>query len=294
MKHLILDSQILTTLMACPRKADLRFNQDLVRAEGKSNSLEAGSLAHFINEHFNLGLIAGLPRQYAIDRGMEAGKEYLNDYSPTNKYLLDENHKAPNTLLNPEYKTDISSDFVFQTMEEYFDYYKNDSWNVISAEETRQRLLYEDSELKILWKAKFDQIVEMSSGMISVDTKTMKQRRLTERKNNQFIGQCFILGSRSIIINKIGFQKSLKAHEKFERATISYSADNIAEWINDIVPHYANMLLAYTEAGNFPPNFTQCESKFGLCEYNDLCSDDRSLREESIKLNFVKTKKWSI
>ncbi len=33
-KNIIMDSQILTTLMACPRKADLRFNQDLQRADG--------------------------------------------------------------------------------------------------------------------------------------------------------------------------------------------------------------------------------------------------------------------
>lgn len=298
MTNISLDSQILTSLMTCPRAGNWRFNESLVKSEGKSNSLECGSLAHVILEHFNKAIISGKGRGDAIACGLESGREYLFPYSPTNKYIVDELHPgvthtpADNTK---DGKTDLlGSNFVFQTMAEYFDFYKNDSHTIIGAEETRGSVIYEDTDLRILWKAKFDEIIDTPLGYMSSDTKTMKQRRESLSLNNQFMGQCVLLKSRNIRINKIGFQKSLKPNEKFERVIISYSNDRLAEWCYEIVPHYARLLLEYSETEYWPPNFNSCEGKYGHCDFKEVCEHDRNMRDEVLRLNFIKTKKWDI
>ena len=294
MTNIIMDSQILTTLMMCPRLTDYRFNQNLRRSDGKSNSLECGSIVHAILEHYNKARIKGESRLDAIEEGYRAGKEYLLPYSDSNKYILDKTHPGIINTPDESDKYKIGWKYVFATMEQYFDYYKNDSWTCLEAEVTKGEMIYSDDDLRIIWKAKFDELDDTPAGILPMDTKTMKQRRESLSLNNQFIGQCILAKSRNMVVNKIGFQTSLKPNEKFDRVIISYSADRLAEWQNEIVPHYARMLAAYNEAENFPPNFTSCETKYGFCDFKEVCESDRNMRSEDIKRLFVVGKEWDI
>jgi hypothetical protein len=294
MNNIIMDSQLLSTLMSCPRKADFRFNKNLSARDGKSNSLEAGSLAHVILEFYNRALIEGKPRSDCISIGYEAGKEYINGYQPGNKYILDDNERGCKNLPEIGDSKVIGWSWVYETLAQYFDYYRLDNLVLVGVEEVRQKVIYEDESLRVLWKAKFDNILDMPNGFMSRDYKTSKQNRTTLSLNNQFMGQCVLLGGRNVMIDKIGWQKSLAPKEKFERAIISYSPDRLAEWANEIIPYYANMLIAYSESANYPPNFTNCESKYGWCEFKEICETDRNIRDERIEHLFVEGKKWDV
>jgi len=299
MINVAMDATMLSTLMSCPRKAQLRFDKNIVDARGKSNSLECGSLAHCILEFYNKARIEGLNRNDAIDIGYAAGHEYVIGYTENNKYITDESEQGmqntPEESGKDAYgKEKIGWKYVFGTMQEYFDYYRNDSFTIIGAEEVRREIIYESDDIRILWKAKFDCIMDTPHGFMSADYKTMGQRRPIMDLNVQFMGQCNLLKSRNIMIDKIGWQKSLKTHEKFERAIVSYSADRLAEFVNDIVPYYARMLAAYNESEVFPPNFTNCENKYGQCEYVKICQQDRNMRDEVMEIEYMKGKVWDI
>lgn len=188
----------------------------------------------------------------------------------------------------------IGWEWVLDTCAQYIDFHKNDYWVPLAVEDVRGAVIYEDDEIEVMWKAKFDLIVDTNQAILSIDHKTMKQRRDPINLNNQFMGQCVLMKSRNMIINTIGFQTSLKPAEKFERKMISYSGDRLAEWVTEIVPYWAKVLVNYNETNNWPPNYTHCENKYGFCMYREVCESDRGMRQEIFRLNFIKGKVWDI
>lgn len=183
--------------------------------------------------------------------------------------------------------------WVLETCQQYIDYYRNDHWVPLEVEVVKSKVIYEDDEIRIMWKAKLDLLADTNQGIYPVDHKSMKQRRDTVSLNNQFIGQCIIADTRSVIINKIGFQTSLKPEEKFSRAVLSYSAPRLFEWISEIVPYYAYQLLTYAESGYFPPNFSNCETKYGPCAYQEVCASNPDMREDELKRLFIVGPEWN-
>jgi hypothetical protein len=49
----------------------------------------------------------------------------------------------------------------------------------------------------------------------------------------------------------------------------------------------------YAETGYFPPNYNQCEGKYGLCAFKDVCESDPSMRESELKRLFVVGPEWN-
>ena len=296
MKTISFDATLLTSLQGCARLSKYRYI-DLHVKEDRSNALESGILVHTIFEFTNKALIAGQARSDAMNVGYEAGKLILSGCSACkedNCNIHKNEWKGLKSIPLESTKTEIGSKWIFSTVEQYFDYYRTDDFIHLGAEETRGKIIYKDDDIQVLWKAKFDDIIDTPEGVMSRDYKTMKQRRDTLSLNNQFMGQCITLGARQVLVDKIGFQTSLKPHEKFQRLRLPYSIDRLLEFAQEIVPFYARMLLAYAEADHFPPNFTHCETKYGFCDYVHICELDRNLREEALKINFIKGKVWDI
>lgn len=301
-KNIILDATVLSTIMSCGRLTDFRFNHNLQSVKGKSNSLEVGSLVHKVLEVTYHAKSTGVKLSDAIGFGLIAGQLYA-DGCPTcagqsepKKY--DCGHSAdeyPGLKNTAEFSEGhyVGWRDALNTCIEYFDYYKNDYWVTLETETVKGKVIYEDDEIRILWKAKIDWLVDTNESVISVDHKTQKQRRQKILLNNQFMGQCLVTNQHKMIINNIGFQKSLKAAEKFTREMMSYSSDQLLEWQSEIVPYWAYKYLDYIESGYFPPNFTHCENKYGNCPFIDVCSSNPNMREEAIRMSFVRGPEWN-
>ena len=318
-KNIVLDATVLTSLMACPCMVDLRFNRHFQSLDGKSNSLECGSTVHKILEIFYQEQIKGFSRKDAIISGMTAGLMYIQgcryctDFESTAVPMdaTDPNHEG-NIITKPpcghylnEYpglqNTPAENQtkpkrtgykWVMETMEQYFERWKNEVWIPLEAERVRGKVLYEDDNIRILWKAKLDTIIDTFNGIYPCDHKTMQQNRKNVSMNNQFMGQCLVAGTRAVIINKIGFQKTLKPEEKFKRDMISYSAERLLEWQSITLPHYAYELLMYHETGHWPQRLTHCENKYGHCQFLKVCGSNPDMREEELKKGFMVGEPW--
>ena len=309
-KNVILDSQILTTIMTCAQKTDFQFNHNFQSKKGKSNSLECGSILHKYMEVYYGSIIKGMSRQQAHGFGMTAAQMYITscpDCTNFHPYTDDSGNeiKKPkcghrpndypgltNTQAESEdYKTGWK--FVLQTCEEYYEFYKNEHWVPLFVEQVKQKILYEDDEIRIMWKAKLDLAADTNQGIYPVDHKTMKQRRKTVKLNNQFKGQCIIMDTRGVFINKIGWQKTLKPAEKFVRELISYSGESLLEWQGETLPYWAKQLIVYSEMGYWPMNFSNCEGKYGPCPFMEICDSNPNMREQELRNNFIVGEPWN-
>lgn len=320
----ILDATMLTTLMSCPRLADFRFNHNLQAISGRSNSLECGLIVHKFMEVYYGTIIKGASKEQARGFGFAAAELYIagcphcsdfhatfcNDFADSNdkKMHLEvcpicipkpicghKNGDYPGVQNTPRdsvgYKTGWQ--WVLDTCDQYLNYWRNDHWVPLEVETVKGKTLYQDDEVVVFWKAKLDWVVDTNQGIYSADHKTMKQRRPTNRKNNQFIGQCLIMGTRVIWLNKIGFQTSLKPEEKFERSVMPYSAARLMEWQSVTLPFYAKLLLMYAETGHYPENYDHCEGKYGNCAFDPVCDSDPNMRESEIKRLFFVGPSWN-
>ena len=304
-KNIILDATILSTLMACPRLADFRFNLNLQSINGKSNSLECGSIVHKFLEVFYKSIIAGVKREQAVGYGITAAELYIRgcplctDFNgPGKPECGHQPNEYPGVKNTPKESTTQPKrtgwHYVLDVCDQYQQFYRNDHWVPLEVEIVKGEVLYEDDEIRILWKSKLDWTVDTNQGIFPVDHKTMSQRRDTNSMNNQFMGQCIIMRTRQLIINKIGFQTTLKPEEKFTRTPIPYTAERLLEWQSETLPYYGKLLLMYAETGHWPPNFTHCEGKYGNCAfYEDICSSNPSMREENLKLHFYVGPEWN-
>ena len=319
-KNLVFDASVFSQIMGCGRKTDYRYNLNLEPINGKSNNLETGSMMHKILEVFNINTINGFNRTTSIQNGLAAGLMYAlgcrhctrfepihnheenldcNDSCilvPSCKHKIDEYPGLVNTPPDNTTKPDrIGYNYVLDTANQYFEFWKNDFWIPKEAESVKGKMLYEDDNIRIYWKAKIDTLVDIndnSGKLYSKDYKTMKQNRDTVSLNNQFMGQCFVTEQRKVFIDKIGFQTSLKPEQKFSRPPVQYTTDALIEWQSEIVPYWAYQYLSWFESGYFPPNFDHCETKFGKCEFISACEADKILREEELKRLFIVGKPW--
>jgi hypothetical protein len=315
-KNIIMDATTLSSLMSCGRYYDIRFNHLMASSKGKSNSLEVGSLIHKVLEVFYDHQIKGFERKNSIGLGLAAGQLYVlgcphcTNFEPSH-YTEVEHVCTPECTLVPKCKHEVNEypgventpesskgfdvgwRFALETCEKYFEFYKNDSFIPLSAEHVKGEVIYEDDEIRILWKAKFDLIVDTNQiGIVSMDHKTFKQRRNKSTLSNQFIGHCVLLKSRNVIVNKIGLQTTLKIDERLTREVVSLSAARILEWQGEILPYYAYKFIQFAETGYWPPDYTHCETMFGPCPYKQVCEADVDMREEVLLNNYIKVPVW--
>jgi hypothetical protein len=300
-KNIILDATTFTSGITCARMMDFRFNNDLIPIEGKSNSLECGSLVHHILEGYYKGKRDGLSNNEAASKGFDIGSIYIrgcpsciNGNCTSHENVLEWQglKNTPEESTTKPKKTGWSH--VLKVMEEYFDYYKNDSWVPIEIEHVKGKVIYEDDEIRVLWKAKYDLIIDTNAGFFPVDHKSMSYNYELSLLNNQFMGQAVLLNTRAMMINTIGFQTTLKPADKFKREIKNYTLDQLTEWSQEIVPYWAKIIAIYHESNIYPPNFSSCEKKFGRCDFYDVCSVDRSIRQQELRMKFVKGRKWDI
>jgi hypothetical protein len=183
---------------------------------------------------------------------------------------------------------------VIDTFQQYTTFTANDNWyDVVAVEQVGSKVLYEDDDLIILYEFKIDLIINlMNVPAMPIDHKSVSQRRETEMLSNQFIGYCWALGVNNIIVNKIGFQKTLKPPQKFERQTLSYPKSIIDEWIANSV-WWIKHAMKLSAENYYPTDYTSCD-KYSGCLFREICRSDISTREYKLRSLFERSEKWDV
>lgn len=272
-----IDSQRLDAMQNCAFYYDTKFNKSLVSIN-TPHYIERGSLIHeMLAVYYNL-------RKHR-SRWMQNGKTYRDI---VNSCIIAGRHKANKMQLAlAEVEETIS---VFQ---QYVDHWENDGWdNILGVENVGSKVLWEDDDLIILYEVKIDLILRISSMIIPIDHKSLSSRRDPNELSNQFKGYCWFVGGHNLIVNEIGFQKTVKPVDKFRRHTLSFPQAIIEEWIENTV-FWVKQSLSLQLAKIAPRNYTSCD-KFSGCEMKRICiAEPGDLREYRIREGY-KERVWDV
>ncbi len=281
MRTYAFDSTILNTLQNCGRKVKMEFI-DNWRPSEKAEALEKGDLLHQMFATYYRGKKNGRTKgdiehatliAEAVAKAREAS--------------------IPMSLSAAAVEEDIKQ------FKENIIYWQRDGWKVLEVEQSFSKVLYERPDtseregIRILYEGIIDLIVEHPSphGIYIVDHKSASRKANPNKLSNQFMGYCWCLDMNQIIINKIGFQKTLPAAERFQRLFISYERELLKEWVQQAV-YWAHVLVGYIDNNYFPPNFTSCD-KYSGCIFQQVCGTIPQVRDFKLQSFYYQGEPWS-
>lgn len=295
MRTIALDSQILNAIQLCARKTKMEF-LDNWRPTEKAEALEKGDLMH--------RMLAHLYRQRQKER-TDLGK------------IIEEAIEIAHVASVDMDLTASTVDENTKQFREYAIHYQQDGWRPLEVERPFSKVLYRrDDEvewrvgdviateatpgaqprllregLQILYEGVIDLIADTPHGIFVIDHKTASRRSTPSKLSNQFMGYSWATGSYNFIVNRIGFQKTLSAHERFQRPFLSYNQQILDEWAQNAI-YWTKMLVQYIDTGFFPPNFTSCD-KYAGCIFQGVCEAIPEVREFKLQANFYVGEPWS-
>lgn len=182
---------------------------------------------------------------------------------------------------------------VISTFLQYTDFWENDDWNdVVAVERVGSKILYDSPDLCILYEFKVDLILRIAGQITPIDHKSSKSRRDPNSLSNQFRGYCWGLGCNRLLVNEIGYQRTLKPSEKFRRHTLSFSDSMLKEWQDNAI-YWVRHALTCIDADFYPHNFTSCDKYSGCLYKPTICSADPEVREYKLQ-QFFQNKTWDV
>lgn len=286
MKILNIDSQILNMMQLCARKAQYSFIYNLQPHE-KEEALEKGDLMHKMLEvYYSMKLDAGANRGSAI--WMELREQGIHPIGDAIGRAIEAGLYFASSMSIP---SEVSEEVIDQ-FRAYTEYYQHDEWHPLAVEEVGSKIIYEANDTRIVYNFKMDLVAEKGRIVAPFDHKTGSRRQEPSSMSNQFIGYCYGLGVDNIIVNKIGFQKTLKPAERFQRYVLTISQDRIKEWLDNAV-YWTLQYAKFVEDNYFPMNLTSCD-KYSGCIFRRICETDPDNRGWKLERDFKTVEEWDV
>lgn len=274
MKHLRIDSQILTSLSHCPLRAKYTFVDRLV-SKGENPNFAKGSVIHVgFESYYN-----GIKDEKSFKERHEEAILTANNYAVTKTQLQ---------------QADI--ELCLKTLDEYMKYRREDRIYVIAVEVPFAKTIYTGLDLKdepitIYYEGKIDLVAEEEFKIV-VDHKTTARNFQPVDMRNQFLGYHWAT-KLPVVVNRVGFQQSLTPAERFKRFTFKYEEAVVEEWQRFAIDKSLDYAY-YLEEGRFPPNFGACEGSYGYpCQYINLCKYP-TLINETKEYEFTVGEQWDV
>jgi hypothetical protein len=268
--NIVLDSSVMNTFEKCPTLMKYQYVDNLRFKGGKSKYLDKGDLLHIPLRHYyrqkQIGTEWEKCVEIAVGKMMKYGAKFIG--------LSDDDIK------------DVLTGFM-----SYAEFYRFERWTIIEVERPFRIILYEDNDLRIIIQGRIDLLVDTGQIIMPVDHKSESRRSEAMALSNQFMGYAYAAKSNNIMVNKIGFQTSLKAEEKYYRTLLSYDDDNLVEWREEFI-FKVRELINYAEIDFFPHRYTSCQDKYGKCVMHEICHTPRVAREMKLMSQFEVVEPW--
>jgi len=260
----------------CEARYNYRHNI-LIGKPGKAPAMERGSLIHLGNEIYYQALKDGLGYDAAVGMALSKIREA------------------------GVVTTDLDNDIInrcVDVMEEYYDHWRiaDQSFEIIEVEQPFMYELFTNDEVRIFLTGKIDLITSDNKYTNEpMDHKSYDRSYEVGRMVNQF--KCYAVATKSnyLTVNKIGFQKTLKPHEKFLRPRLTFDPLILEEWKQNVITTLMNSYLSCVAENKWPMNETSCEKYNRRCEFYEIC-DSSGLPAKNWKINseYIKISPWDV
>lgn len=273
--NIVMDASQYDLFRLCEARFDMRYNHNRTPAT-KSPQLDRGTLVHVGNEVYYEAISQGIHYDEAVPAALSKIKEAGVCASD----------------LEPEVIARI-----VDVMEEYYDYWRIEDQNlrIHAVEQPFLYLLYEDEEVRFHLAGKIDLLYSDNKyNNVPMDHKSYDRDSEVLRMSNQFKNYVTAVGANYLFVNRIGFQKTLKPHEKFKRVPLSYDKLVLDGWRENVIKVMFHYLRCASE-DSWPMNETSCDKYHRRCEYYDVCdSSGKEARTYKLMNNFIKSEPWDV
>lgn len=283
-KNVIFDSQILNTLQNCAYKTDLIFNKNFT-TEHKAQPLEEGDLLHKMFEFYNLGI-------------KEHGTDIIYDNEKFEKHVQVAIEFGEKAALEMELSTSDASEVIFQ-FEKYVNFTRMDGVKILEVERAFMIELYKDDDIGVYYTGKIDRLTDTPQyGIIPRDYKKAKRTEEPTSTSNQFTGYALATWpdgalNHTVMVDKVGFQKTLTPEDRFRSYPLTYSKMMIDEWKRDTI-WWGRMYAYHIENDLWPRNRTACD-KYAGCFFRPHCEAlDKEQQVHVLKTHFVIGEPWDV
>ncbi len=282
--NIVLDASKYDMLRLCEQRYFLRYVKNKTHPDARTDALDKGTLVHLGNEIYYQALKDGAKYQFAVDAAMLKMKE------------------AGTISTNLDIK---EVDMVLDTMESYYDYWRPTDQDLVihAVEEAFMYLLYEDEDIRIYMSGKIDLLYsDTRYTRVPMDHKSFARTHEVNELSVQFKNYVQALQGVYLFVNKIGFPKSLKPHEKFKRVPVSYDPLQLESFRNNVIRvvknTYVPMMAEYLETQDpnvWTLNETSCDKFNRQCEYYGVCKSSGSAAK-LWKLNseYIDIPEWDV
>jgi PD-(D/E)XK nuclease superfamily len=275
--NLVFDMTKYDLFRLCEARYNFRHNLNIGLAGAKSERLDRGSLVHVgcevyfqaLKEHKHYDDAVGM----ALSKIREAG------------------------VISTDLDNDVINR-VIEVMEEYFDYWRiaDQGYEIIAVEQPFMKLLFENDDIRLYLAGKIDLVTSDNQYInMPTDHKSYDRSYTLGRMVNQFKCYCYILESNYLVVDKIGFQKTLKPHEKFLRPKLTFDPLYLNEWKQNVINTIVGNYLHCVSENIWPMNETSCDKFNRQCEYYAIC-DSSGLPAKNWKINseYVQSEPWDV
>lgn len=273
--NIVMDVSQFDLFCVCAERYNNRYNKNKT-LPGKDMRLDRGSTVHAGNEVYYEALRLGSNYQDAVTAALSRIREYA--------------------VVSTSLDNDVINQIV-EVMEEYYDYWQvaDQSFKIVDVERPFIYLLYEDDEVRMHMAGKIDLVTTDNKYTNKpTDHKTYDRRSEIYRMNNQFENYAIATNSNFLDVNRIGFQKSLKPHEKFIRVPLCYDPIYLEAWKKNTVKIMFQYLTCAAE-DSWPMNLTSCDKYNRTCEYHQVCdSSGEPAKLYKLAANYIDVEPWDV